>query len=147
MNRPLKQPLYFIVFCVISFQFLVLPFLSGCSLQKISIPSEEKGQQRATSSLLEDAENALFTGNVSKAEELYERAIRIEPQNPLVWQGLAKSKFQQGLFPQAIQMSLKSNSYTSSHSLKRDNWLIIEKAYLEMGDVERAEKARANAGI
>lgn len=121
--------------------------LSGCGVQKVSIPSEEKGKQRAALVLLEDAEKELFSGNAVKAEEYLERAIRIEPQNPLLWHGLAKSKLQQGFYFQAIQMSLKSNSYTSSHSVERDNWLLIERAYLEIGDVERAEKARDRAGI
>jgi tetratricopeptide (TPR) repeat protein len=127
------------ILCVV----LSLFVLSSCSLLKVSIPVEEKGRQRAALTLLDDAEKELQSGNDIKAEEYLERAIRIEPQNAVLWQALAKSKFQQGLYSQAIQLCHKSNSYLPSNVTRRNNWLLIEQAYLELGNVQEAQKARA----
>lgn len=122
---------------------LSLLVLSSCSLLKVSVPDGKKGQQRAALTLLDDAEKALQSGKDIKAEEYLERAIRIEPQNAVLWQTLAKSKFQQGLYSQAIQLCHKSNSYFPSRVTRRNNWLLIEQAYLELGNAQEAQKARA----
>lgn len=121
--------------------------LSGCGVQRISLPSppppREQSARPATASLLNDAEQALNSGDARRAEGYLERAVRIEPQNPRLWHGLAQSKFQQGQYPQAIQMSLKSNSCLPDHATEQNNWLLMEKAYRAMGEVQKAENAHA----
>mgnify|MGYP001104977847 FL=1 len=121
--------------------------LGGCGVQHISVPAppRERSTQPAAASLLHDAEQALHAGNSLKAEGYLERAIRIEPQNPLLWNALARSKFQQGQYPQTVQMSRKSNSCRPDRATERSNWLLMEKAYLAMGDAQKAEDARAKA--
>jgi len=106
----------------------------------------ERVPQPAAARLLHDAEQALHAGNARKADEYLERAIRIDPQNPQVWHVLARSKFQQLQYPQTIQMALKSNSFRPDRAIERNNWLLMEQAYLAMGDTQKAEKARARAG-
>lgn len=122
--------------------------LSGCGVQHVSLPTSpprERTAHPAALTLLHDAEQALHAGNTRKADEYLERAIRIDPQNPKVWQGLARSKFQQGLYPQAIQMSLKSNSFRPDRATERSNWLLMEQAYLAMGDAPKAKRAGEKA--
>lgn len=119
--------------------------VSGCAVQPVSLPSRESGVQRATLSLLDEAEQALHAGNVLKAEEYLERAIRIEPRNPRVWHALARSRFQQGRYSQAIQMARKSNSCLPDRATERSNWLLMEQAYQAMGDTDKAKNAHDRA--
>lgn len=133
--------------------------LSGCGVQPISLPSPlpsplplpspspppARDTQPAAGSLLNNAEQALSSGDALKAEGYLERAIRIEPQNPLLWHALARSKFQQDQYPQTIQMSLKSNSFRPDRATEQSNWLLMEKAYRAMGDAQKAENAHAKA--
>lgn len=119
--------------------------VSGCAVQPVSLPPRESGVQRAALSLLDEAEKAMHAGNALKAEEYLERAIRIEPQNPRVWHALARSKFQQGRYPEAIQMARKSNSCLPDRAMERSNWLLMEKAHQAMGDTEKAKNAHHRA--
>lgn len=57
-----------------------------------------------------DAEQALARGEREQAEMLVERALRIEPRNPHYWYTLARIKYAQGDYPQAIQLCRKSTS-------------------------------------
>jgi hypothetical protein len=57
-----------------------------------------------------NAEQALTRGEREQAEMLIERALRIEPRNPHYWHTLARIKFAQGDYPQAIQLCRKSTS-------------------------------------
>jgi tetratricopeptide (TPR) repeat protein len=119
--------------------------VSGCAVQPVSLPPRESGVQRATLSLLDEAEQALHAGNALRAEEYLERAIRIEPRNPRVWHALARSKFQQGQYPQAIQMARKSNSCLPDRATERSNWLLMEQAHQAMGDYQKAKNAHDRA--
>lgn len=125
--------------------------LGGCGVQTISSPSPSpsppraRDTQPAAASLLKDAEQALGSGDALKAEKYLERAIRIEPQNPLLWHGLAQSKFQQDQYSQTIQMSLKSNSCLPDRATEQSNWLLMEKAYRALGDAQKAESAHKKA--
>ena len=125
--------------------------LSGCGVQPISLPSpapappRARETQPAAASLLHDAEQALRSGDARKAEGYLERAIRIEPQNPLLWHVLAQSKFEQDQYPQTIQMSLKSNSCLPDRATEQSNWRLMEKAYRALGDAQKAENAHKKA--
>mgnify|MGYP000060267308 CR=1 FL=1 len=119
--------------------------VSGCAVQPVSVPPRESGIQRAALTLLDEAEQALHAGDALKAEAYLERAIRIEPQNARVWHALARSKFQQGQYSQAIQMARKSNSCLPDRAMERNNWLLMEQAYQAMGDQEKAKNAHDRA--
>lgn len=119
--------------------------VSGCAVQPVSLPPRESGVQRATLLLLDEAEQALQAGNALKAEEYLERAVRIEPRNPRVWHDLARSKFQQGRYPEAVQMARKSNSCLPDRAMEQSNWLLMEQAHLAMGDTDKAANAHVRA--
>ncbi|MHB8788387.1 MAG: tetratricopeptide repeat protein [Desulfobulbaceae bacterium] len=136
--------------------------LYGCGVRQVSLPPpspasmptpaqppaptpRERVTPPAALALLHDAEQALHAGNTRKADEYLERAIRIDPQNPQVWHALARSKFQQKQYPQTIQMSLKSNSFRPDRATERSNWLLMEQAYLAMGDSPKAKRAGEKA--
>ncbi|MEJ2154345.1 MAG: tetratricopeptide repeat protein [Desulfobacteraceae bacterium] len=47
---------------------------------------------------------------VDEARANLERAVRIEPRNPLLWQELARVQLEQGQYRQAENMAAKSNT-------------------------------------
>ncbi len=83
-------------------------------------------------SLYSQAKSEIDSGNYHKAEQILERALRIEPNNGYYWYSLARVKYQTHNYPQAIQLSLKSKSKAGNdyHLIRLNNKLIAsaEKA-------------------
>lgn len=96
----------------------------------------------AVVALLDDADHYAVSGKKQEAVASIERAIRIEPKNPLLWHKLGQLHLQQGKWEQAIAMAKKSNVLaTGNQSLQADNWMIIAKARDAMGDKQGAAEA------
>ena len=123
-------------------------FLHGCAVRKESIPLypiEEriKKSPSASTSLLESAKQALRVDEFNQAEIFLERALRLEPRNGELWHAMGQVKFEQNHHAQAVQFCLKSNSLTKKNPLLiRRNWSLMEKAYLQMGETEKAAWVR-----
>jgi Tfp pilus assembly protein PilF len=82
-------------------------------------------------------------GQFSKAEMILERALRVEPRNARLWHEMAQVKYGQKEYGQAVQFCIKSNSLAGKdNGLIQQNWLLMEKAYVELGEPEKAEEAR-----
>jgi predicted Zn-dependent protease len=78
-----------------------------------------------------------------------ERALRIEPRNPLLWQELARVRLQQGQFRQAENLAAKSSALGGDERrLRMENWRLIGQARIGLGDEEGAQAAfeRMRAG-
>lgn len=100
----------------------------------------------AVKSLLVDARGAASSGNISRAESLIERALRIEPRNAVLWHYMAKMKLHQGRYSKAIGMAAKSNSMVKNDdTLMADNWRIIAHAENWLGNISNSQRAQANA--
>ena len=85
------------------------------------------------SRLLTEAEEAQARHELTLAVAIMERAIRIQPENPLLWNRLAEYKLQQKDFGRAIQFARRSNSFSGSDmQMRESNQRIIELA--SMGD-------------
>jgi tetratricopeptide (TPR) repeat protein len=110
-------------------------------------PPEQMPQPSGqTGSLLASANEAMQAGQLDKAEMQLERALRLSPRDAQLWQGMARVRFEQGNYAQAVQFCLKSNSLAGKdESTVRQNWLLMEKAYLEIGEKEKALQARQKA--
>jgi tetratricopeptide (TPR) repeat protein len=87
---------------------------SGQPLPKAEPPPREVPQDQEKSAqpgpaagLYNEAEKALVSGRAGDAEMLIERALRIEPRNPLYWYTLARAKFNQRLYAETIQLCRK----------------------------------------
>jgi predicted Zn-dependent protease len=81
-----------------------------------------------------------------EAAAVLERALRIEPRNPLIWQRLARLRLQQDMPRQAESLAAKSNSLAAGDSfLLADNWRLIASAREQQGDRAGAEAARRRA--
>jgi predicted Zn-dependent protease len=96
--------------------------------------------------LIAKAESEFNAGRLDRSAANLERAIRIEPRNPVLWHNLATIRLQQGRYAQAESMAGKSNSLIApGAALVRKNWKIIAEARRLMGDTEGAHKAQTHA--
>lgn len=117
------------------------------------IPPEQQIRPDASTSvvikrLIENARQASKQGQMSRAESFLERAIRIEPKNPLLWHYLAKLHLYQGHYQRAEGLAAKSISLaqtTDSHRLQADNWRIIAHARQFQGNTAGAQQAQDKA--
>ncbi|MBU0500851.1 MAG: tetratricopeptide repeat protein [Gammaproteobacteria bacterium] len=102
----------------------------------------------AVRSLMQAAERQSSSGDSTAAAATLERALRIEPRNPLLLSQLARVRFDQGQYQRAVNFAAKSNSVAGANQgLRRGNWNLIAKARRAQGDEYGAREAelRANA--
>jgi tetratricopeptide (TPR) repeat protein len=97
----------------------------------------------AVLTLLDRAENEKQSGKITLAAATLERAIRLEPKNPLLWSRLAEIRLLEKDWHQAYVLANKSNSLAQTMGgLQRQNWQIIERAKSAQGDMSAVEFAR-----
>ena len=102
-----------------------------------------KQKESVVMALLDDADQFSNKGQSEKAAATIERALRIEPENALLWHRLAVVRLQQQQWQQAIVMARKSNALAASNrQLKSDNWAVIAAAYDNLGNKKKANEAR-----
>ena len=90
---------------------------------------EVRKESVAVAGLMDSARNDVQAGRLSNAAATLERALRIEPANPRLWQELARVRLEQGQFAQAESTAMRSNSYAGSDAaLRAENERIIERA-------------------
>jgi len=129
--------------------------LGGCT----GLPLQPPGQAQAPSpeaaghtenaaiaSLMESARTDAAAGNPANAAASLERALRIEPRNPRLWQALARVHLQQGDYVQAESTARRSNSWAGSDSaLRSENWRLIARSRAARGDAEGERAALESA--
>ena len=117
----------------------------GPSARREFVPVPEEGKAAAT--LLASARQNVRKGQFSQAEMMLERALRVEPRNARLWHEMAQVKYGQKDYGQVVQFCIKSNSLAGKdYGLIQQNWLLMEKAYLELGEPEKARQARIKSG-
>jgi cytochrome c-type biogenesis protein CcmH/NrfG len=127
---------------------LLLAFsLTGCATSRPGVPTPEaQPRNPAVTSLMEKAHAQSAVGQHGQAGTSLERALRIEPRNPKLWQELARVRLSQGLFLQAENLAAKSNALAGDDlRLRQDNWRIIGQARSRHGDLQGAQDAFAKA--
>ena len=83
----------------------------------------------AIAGLVESARADAAAGRLATAAASLERALRIEPKNPRLWQELARVRLQQGDLAQAESMAARSNSFAGADgALRAENQRIIDQA-------------------
>ena len=83
----------------------------------------------AVAGLMESARGDAAAGRLPAAAASLERALRIEPRNPRLWQQLARLRLQQGDYAQAESLAARSNSFAGGDTaLRAENQRIIEQA-------------------
>ena len=96
----------------------------------------------AIASLVTSARSDMAAGRLTNAAASLERALRIEPRNPHLWQELARVRLRQGDYAQAESVAARSSSWAGSDSrLRADNWRLIAQAREARGDAAGARAA------
>lgn len=96
----------------------------------------------AVVALLEKSQTQSSAGQWDAASASLERALRIEPRNPALWQELARVRLGQGDYRQAETLAAKSNSLAGGdRRLRAENWRIIGQARKKSGDLPGAKAA------
>ena len=127
--------------------FLIVFGFAGCTTV-VSTPAIEPAPtttKPVVLALLRDSDQAISSGQYQNASLALERALRIEPRNALLWHRLAKLRFQQQQYHQAIQLASKSNTLSTDTQMRVANWLLIADAHARSGQAEKARAARDRA--
>jgi Tfp pilus assembly protein PilF len=96
----------------------------------------------AIASLLDNARLDSQAGRYANAGASLERALRIEPRNPRLWQELARVRLSQRDYAQAESCAQRSSSWAGEDkALRADNWQLIAKAREARGDSAGAKEA------
>ena len=109
-------------------------------------PASRGEQPAAVVALLDRAEQQANTGDLDAAAVTLERAIRIDPRNPVLWHHLATVRLAEGESLEAEQLAVKSNSLAAgNHSLQARNWELIAQSRHYRGDPAGARAAEQRA--
>jgi tetratricopeptide (TPR) repeat protein len=138
--------------------FAVTAFLAGCARPTgpepgppppSPLPSSSPGhvESPAIASLMDRARADNAAGRLANAAASLERALRIEPRNPRLWQELSRVRLSQRDYVQAESCAARSNSWAGSDdgTLRADNWRLIAQAREARGDADGARAALETA--
>jgi cytochrome c-type biogenesis protein CcmH/NrfG len=93
------------------------------------------------------ARQQMKAGEPEHAFSTLERAIKIDPSDPVPWNMLAGIQLKKGNMDQAEQLARKSNLLAKNNkTLRRQNWLIIAEALEQRGFNKEGEAAKRRAG-
>jgi predicted Zn-dependent protease len=133
--------------------FAVAALLGGCAIVEHPAPVSESvpapvpaspapTQTAAVASLVNSARADAAAGRLVSAAASLERALRIEPRNPRLWQELARVRLMQGDYVQAENIAARSNSWAGGDNrLRAENWRLIAQAREARGDAAGARAA------
>lgn len=96
--------------------------------------------------LEQQARQQMERGELDNALATAERAIRIDSDNPDLWNLMAQIQLERTRYTQAEQLARKSNLLAGNNrSLQADNWKIIAEALRRNGETVEAERALRRA--
>ncbi len=99
------------------------------SAPAISATPAPPAQTTATGSLVALADKQAAAGDYASAAAQLERALRIRPQDPVLWQKLAWLRLQNGDFEQAATLAARSDSLAGNNAaVHEQNRRIVELA-------------------
>jgi len=105
-------------------------------------PPAARTESAAIAGLLDGARADAAAGRLTNAAASLERALRIEPRNPRLWQELARVRLKQGEYAQAESTAARSNSWAGGDNrLRAENWRLIARAREARGDAAGARAA------
>ena len=139
-------------------RFLLILFLAGCASTPAPAPAPAPApipetpikpapqENVAIAGLLQSARSDSAAGRLTNAAATLERALRIEPRNPRLWQELARVRLKQGEYAQAESVASRSNSFAGSdNALRAENWRLIAQAREALGNADGARQALETA--
>ena len=114
----------------------ILPTQQGDTVQHVF-------DDPAVAAIWTNAEIARTDKQYDQASELIEEALRIVPDDPVLWSRLAELRYQLGEHVLAENYAAKSNAISvDDRVLQYRNWLIIQHARDQRGDVLGAREAQ-----
>ena len=100
----------------------------------------------AIAGLMDGARTDAAAGRLANAAAQLERALRIEPRNPRLWQELARVRLKQGDYMQVEGLAARSNSWARDDpALRAENWRLIARSREARGDDAGAKAALETA--
>jgi tetratricopeptide (TPR) repeat protein len=100
----------------------------------------------ASRALVSQAQTQMATKNYVVAASSIERALRIEPDNPLLWIELGKVRLAEGNYVQAENMARKAVSMSvNAPRAQSSAWRLIADSYRARGKNMEAQQAQARA--
>ena len=109
-------------------------------------PPAARTESIAIAGLMDGARTDAAAGRLANAAAQLERALRIEPRNPRLWQELARVRLKQGDYMQVEGLAARSNSWARDDpALRAENWRLIAQAREARGDEQGALVAREAA--
>ncbi len=100
----------------------------------------------ASRSLVAQAQTQSANGDFAAAAASIERALRIEPSNPLLWLELGKVRQDEGNYPQAESMGRKALSLATGDARVQSNaWSLIAESLRARGRTPQAREAEQKA--
>lgn len=131
------------------FAVVCVALMAGCTAipttpDSTSAPASAPARENvAIAGLMDGARADAGAGRFANAAASLERALRIEPRNPRLWQELARVRLKQGEYAQAESTAARSNSWAGGdNGLRAENWRLIAEARAARGDAEGARAAR-----
>ena len=115
--------------------------------QELAVKSHSQAQSsNVVVALLSDADMSYKQGDLDKSVATIERALRIQPRNPLLLYKLALIRLQQKQPELAENLAKKSELLAEGNAqLKKKNWLLIAQAREQQNDQKGANAARKKA--
>ena len=111
-----------------------------------STATVNRPQSPAVVALLDTAEQQANEGDLEASAASLERAIRIDPRNPVLWYHLATVRLSQGEARAAEQLAVKSNSLSTGNDVQQArNWELIARARRAQNDMDGAKAAERKA--
>lgn len=109
-------------------------------------PKPAPTENVAVAGLIQSARADSAAGRLTNAAATLERALRLEPRNPRLWQELARVRIRQGEYGQAESVASRSNTWAGSdNALRAENWRLIAQARDAQGNAEGARQALETA--
>ena len=109
-------------------------------------PPREYQLGSAAQSLVNQARTQAAAGNFAVAAGSLERALRIEPNNPLLWIELGRVRQAEGNYAQAENLGRKGLSLaTGDPRTQSSAWRLIAEALRARGKAPEAQEAEARA--
>ncbi len=127
-------------------QAITTPDSAGAAQPLPAPVARPRGLSAATKALVAQAQTQLNAGNDALAAATIERALRIEPDSPLLWIELAKVRQNEGNASQAENLARKALAMSSGDArVQASAWRIIAESYRARGRNPEARDADARA--
>ncbi len=135
MKKPLQRFWIFALLAVL---------MAGCAV--IKPPAPPLSENPAVIALVDSAHVDIDAGRLPNAAAVLERALRLEPKNPRLWQELARLRMKEGDYAQAESCAQRSSSWAGDNNdLRAENWRLIGEARAARGDETGAKAALERA--